>query len=436
MKHPMKVPSSLPWIVLAIFVAIAGGVASRYWPAHVNAEAPADGAAAPLPPVAVQAVAAELQTLRPSLDLVGTIVAIPERTASVSSQLGGWVQKLEVVEGQSVQAGAPLVTLDSRTAQTDLERAQAIAAEKQAVLARLKRGYLPQELEAAQQDRDKAKAAMEAAKGEVAVLEDLRARNEISAVQFETKQKLFTQAEAAFASASAHAKLIEQGTAIELIDEAQAFLDAAKVDVEHATLALKWCHIASPIAGIVVLLPARQGQFIDRAVPLATIMDLSEVFVHLRVPSADFAKVRIGTTVDIELSAAPGKKILGVISRIGGQADPLTGNLDMFATVKNGADLLLRPGLSCHAQVWLPEIPKAVVIPVAAVADNSGTAVATVIREGQAHEVEIELGTETHDLVQVLKGISPGDMVATAGGYGLPDGCPVKIVADLAAARP
>ena len=429
----MTFRKTFPWIALAVVAACGGIAAFWYWPRSEHAEVAAEGG--PRAPVSVQAVAAESQTLRPSLDLVGTIVAIPEKTASVSSQLPGWVEKLAAVEGQEVHAGDAIAFLDARTAHTDLERAKAIVAEKTAVLTRLKRGYLPQELEAARQDRDKSKAAMEAAQGELAALKELRARNEISAVQYETKQKLLTQAEAAYASASAHAKLIEQGTATELIDEAQAFLDAAKADLEHSQLALKWCKITSPIDGTVVLLPARQGQFFDRAIPLATIMDLSEVFVQLRVPSSEFSKVRSGTAVELELTAAPGRKIAGVVTRIGSQADPLTGNLDVFATVKNEADLLLRPGLSCHARVWLPEIHDAVVIPVSAVADRSGTAVVTVIRDGQAHEIDVVLGVETRDQVQVLKGISPGDMVATAGGYGLPDGCPVKFVTDLAAAR-
>lgn len=429
----MKYRKSLPWFVLLI-AAIGGGViAKNYWP-HGNS----DGVAAedrPLDPVSIQAVAAESQTLRPNLELVGTIIAIPENIASVSSQLGGWIEKLAVVEGQQVHAGDAIAFLDSHTAKTDLDRTRAIVAEKQAVLTRLKRGYLPQELEAARQDRDKTKAAMEAARGELNALKDLRARNEISVVQFETKQKLLAQAEAAYASASAHAMLIEAGTASELIDEAQAFLDAAKADMSHSQLALEWCEIKSPIDGVIAILPARRGQFFDRAIPLATIIDLSQVFVQLRIPSSEFAKVRAGTMVDIELTAEPGQKISGIVTRIGSQADPLTGNLDVFVTVKNATDVLLRPGLSCRAKVWLPEISNAIVIPVAAVADRSGTSVVTVIRDSHAHEIEVKLGSETHDYVQVLEGVSSGDLVATAGGYGLPDGCPVKIVGDLATNR-
>ncbi len=43
-------------------------------------------------------------------------------------------------------------------------------------------------------------------------------------------------------------------------------------------------------------------------------------------------------------------------------------------------------------------------------------------------------GPRTRDLIQIVKGLSNGDQVATAGGYGLPEGCPVRIVADLKSA--
>lgn len=66
----------------------------------------------------------------------------------------------------------------------------------------------------------------------------------------------------------------------------------------------------------------------------------------------------------------------------------------------------------------------------AVVADHSSTPVVTVIRAGQAYEVEVETGVETRQRIEIRKGLSPGDTVATSGGYGLPDGCPVQIIAE------
>ena len=74
------------------------------------------------------------------------IIAIPERTAVISPQLGGWVSKLDVVEGQSVRAGDVLVELDARSAQVAVQRAEALVAEKDAAVRRLKSGYLPTEI--------------------------------------------------------------------------------------------------------------------------------------------------------------------------------------------------------------------------------------------------------------------------------------------------
>lgn len=387
-----------------------------------------------LTPVRVQAAKVERVTLRPTLDLVGTIAAIPERTAVVSPQISGWVKKLHVVEGQSVRAGDPLVELDARSARMAMKRAHAVVAEKAAVISRLKRGYLPQEIAGARQDADKAAATVDGLRNELTALKELLDRREFSAVLYETKAKALKSAEAAQASAEERVKLLEAGTRPEMIDEAQGLLDAAKADLEQTQLNLQWCSISSPNDGVVVQLLARRGQFFDRAVPLATVMDLSDVFVQLRIPSRHFGKVRKGTLVEIQLTSLPGRILHGEVTRISGRADPLTGNVVVFASVKN-EDRVLRPGLSCQARLWLPAVADVLAVPLAAVADHSGTPVVTVIRDGKAHEVEVETGVETRELIEILKGLSPGDTVATAGGYGLPDGCPVQITAGPKAAK-
>jgi len=431
-------PLSHVVLVIALLAIAAGGA---YWVnAHVlnadrvDADIAAKSAEPAAAPVSVQAGTVERVTLRPALKLVGAVMAIPEKTAMVSPQLGGWVTELNAHEGQTIKAGEPLVHLDDRTAKTDIQRTSAVVAEKTAALKRLKRGYLPQELEVARQDRDKAKATANGLRSELAALEDLRKRGEISPVQYETKVKDLESADAALASADAHLKLKEEGTPPELLEEAQALLEAARAGEEHAKLTLQWCTIASPVSGVVTLLNAHQGQYFAQAVPLATVMDLSNVFVQIRIPSRDFGKVTIGTKVDIQLTSIPDRTFHGAITRISGEADPLTGNVNMFALVEN-KEGELRPGLACDVRVWLPEIRDALAVPVTAIGDHAGTSVVTMIQDGKAHETIVELGAETHQQVQVTRGLSAGDVVATAGGYGLPDGCPVRIVKDLAAAR-
>ena len=49
------------------------------------------------------------------------------------------------------------------------------------------------------------------------------------------------------------------------------------------------------------------------------------------------------------------------------------------------------------------------------------------IRDNKAYELPVKLGVITRDYVQVLDGLADGDIVATEGGYGLPEACPVEI---------
>ncbi len=188
---------------------------------------------------------------------------------------------------------------------------QGVVDEKTAAVKRLQRGYLPQEIAGARQDVDKAAATVEGLRNALNALKGLLDRREISAVLYETKAKAVKSAEAAQASAEERLKLLEAGTRPEMIDEAQGLLDAAKADLEQAQLNLQWCSIISPIDGVVVQLLARRGQFFDRAIPLATVMDLSKVFVQLRIPSRVFGKVRVDTPVDVELTSLPGRVFHG-----------------------------------------------------------------------------------------------------------------------------
>ena len=389
----------------------------------------------PTDPVPVQAVQVELTTLRPSVDLIGTLVVKPENSTVVSPQIAGWIQKVSVVEGVKVRQGDEVVLFDSRLAEVDVDKAEAAVAEKEAILARLKRGRLPQEIEMAQQELRKSEEQTDAVRQEIAAIEPLWQKKEISELQYQKVESSLRAAEAAQAFARANLELLQAGTPQEEILEAEARLALAKSELEAARLNSDLCRIASPISGTVTQVFARQGAFVERSAPLLNIDDLSSLFMQVRIPSIYMAKVQAGARVDVGLTTFPGQVLSGTVSRISGEADTATGDMDAFVELPNGDDLL-RPGLACRGRLLLPEMPDVLAIPVAAVADHAGTPVVTVVRNGKAHEVEVTLGTRTQDLVQVTAGLEEGDVVVTEGGYGLPDGCPVRVAPESAETSP
>jgi HlyD family secretion protein len=388
----------------------------------------------PKEPVPVRAVQAEVTTLRPSVDLVGALVALPECTTTVSPQVGGWVQKVLVVEGATVQAADELVLLDRRLAEVEVAKVTASVAEKEAVLAKLKRGYLPQELEMARQEVHKCQATMDSLRAELAALESLRQNKELSDIQYQKFASSLRAAEAGHAAAEAKLRLLQAGTPREEISEAESRVAIAEAELAAAKLNLELCRIVSLTAGTVTQLLARQGTFVERSTPLLTIVDLSRVFMQVRVPSVHMAQLHVGAEVDVHITSHPHGVFRGEVARISGQADPATGDVDAFVLVNNDNNLL-RPGLACRGRVWLPEQADVLTVPVAAVADHAGTPVVTVVRDNKAHEIEVKLGLQTRERVQVTEGLSAGDWVITEGGYGLPEDCPVQVATEPASAE-
>lgn len=374
----------------------------------------------------IKAVTVQLTTLHPTLDLVGTIVALPERTALLSSQIAGQIGQVCVVEGQSVGKGDPIVVLDARQVQAELAKAAATVEEARANVALLQKGPLPEEIEAARQDARNAAAGAEARRTKLKALEALRSKGEIADVQFDMARSAVTEAEATGQAAKERLKTLQMGTRPEVLAQAKARLRAAESDLALQELNVELSTIRTPIDGVVTQLAARLGASVDKSTPLATVADLTEVFARVRVPGNYMMQVREGANAMIKSDAAGTAEFTGIVARIAQEADSGSGNVSAYVRIQN-MERLLRPGLGCRAQLVLPEVPDAIAVPVSAVADRNGVAVVTLIRDGRAYGTEIEIGVRTSDLVQIATGVAPGDVVATDGGYGLPDGCPVAI---------
>lgn len=378
------------------------------------------------PAATVQAVTVAPTTMRPTLDLIGSIVAAPERTATLSSQIAGQIGKVCVVEGQPVKKGEPIVILDARQAEAELGKAKAAVEEARANLEMLEKGPLPAEIEAVRQEARNASATAEARRAKLKALEALHEKGEIADVQYQIARAGVAEAEAMGQAATQRLKTMEMGTRPEMVAQAKAKLAAAESELAAQQLNVDLCTIAAPFDGVVTQLPARLGAYIEKPTVLATVADLSSIFARVRVPANFMLQLQEGITAHVVCDAVGAAERAGVLARIGKEANPGSGDVDAMVQIDN-ADALLRPGLPCRVRLSLPEIADAIAVPVSAVADRNGVTVVTVIRDGKAYETPVETGVRTNDAVQITKGISSGDLVATEGGYGLPEACPVNV---------
>lgn len=392
-----------------------------------DAPAPEDSDSTATAPVPVRCATARVTTLRPSIELVGTLVNIPEQTAVLSVQVSGQIQSIHVVEGQAVRAGDELLRLDDRPAAAQHAKARAALNESQAMLMRLQHGARPEEIDAARQEVRRAETNLTFARAKLESGEKLRESGSISDLEYSQRRSAREAAEAEVAAAQAQLRLLVIGPRPEEIAEAAAKVAGAQADCDASELAWKLTHVAAPLDGVVTDLLARRGMYVSVGTTLLTISDARTLFARTRVPTAYLARVGVEGRVDVWAPAFPDAVFSGTVARIGRQADERTGDVDAFVSVAN-PDGQLRPGLACRVQIWLPEIRDALTVPVAAIADRDGTPVVTVVRQEKAHEVEVRLGGRTNELVQITEGLLAGDFVAVEGGYGLPDGSPCRIL--------
>jgi RND family efflux transporter MFP subunit len=166
------------------------------------------------------------ETLIAGISATGRIE--PRQEAALGFTLPGRVADILVAEGDLVQAGAPLIRLDSREAEAQIASARAALAQAEADLRQLQEGATPEEIAQAQAQVESARGALAQTAGSVtnadiaaarARVEEARAR--LSALQGAPNNDELTAARAALTEAQA------------ALDRQRSALATAKIDAER-----------------------------------------------------------------------------------------------------------------------------------------------------------------------------------------------------------
>ncbi len=324
---------------------------------------------APPAPVPVRAAKSETRTLPLTHDAVGIVRSL--RTVDIQSQVDGVIEEVHFRDGDTVNAGAPLVTLDKRPFVAGLALAEA-------------------ELKQAQVAADR------------------------SANEFERYKKLI------------EGGLISQETFLQYSAasaSAQAAVAAKEATVVTARLNLGYTSIKAPFAGRTSRLALREGSLVkanDATRPLLTINQTAPIAVEFSVTENILASVRSALAagevrVVARLQDGSERKTDGKLDYIDNTVDSTTGTIGLRAVFPND-DHALWPGLFVSVTVYLGELHNVTVVPAQAIMDGQRGALAFVIKEDKSIDIrEVTTGRRDTELVVITKGIAPGETVVTDG---------------------
>jgi cobalt-zinc-cadmium efflux system membrane fusion protein len=324
----------------------------------------------------ITTVAANAGTAATTLRLPGVVQPNAYREVAVTSLVSGRVTQVSAELGARVMAQEPLATI-----------------------------YSPELAEA--------QTAFIAARAEQVTHQQRQTRTQrLTAIGAATREELEMH-EAERARIDAEVEIARSKLTLLGIPEERTQRLAGPQDVV-TTLAVR-----SPLAGVVTKRSANVGLNIDPAMPLFTIVDLSNVWIIADLYERDFARVRVGSPATVTSGAYPGVTLRGRVSYIDPQVQSETRTAKLRIEVPNAGERL-RLGMFVDAQVGESEPRAGVLIPNAAlqaVGSDTVVYVADAQQEGRFMERKVEVTSSTDGQSLVVAGLQAGDRVVTDGAF-------------------
>jgi len=211
------------------------------------------------------------------------------------------------------------------------------------------------------------------------------------------------------------------------IDKLKAQVKTSKAALENAELMLARCTIKAPISGVIRRLDAKEGLLLGVSDPVAEILQVDRVKAVIGIPESDVALVKNIKEVTLTIQALDNKAVVGRHHFLA--SSPENGaRLYRLELAIDNADNLIMPGMFVRAQLVKRVINDAVAVPLFTVIKREDQKFVFVEQDGVAKKQPVELGIMENWLVQITKGLSPGDQVVVEGHRDIEDGCKLKTV--------
>ncbi len=309
-----------------------------------------------------------------TMNISGTIAGLPNRDVRVSSLVAGRVAQVVVAEGDRVEQGQVLGKIDDRPFRDQLQQAEAAV--------------------------ERARASLENAR----------------------------------LSAARNQNLFERGIAARKdLEDARMQLGVAEADLRQAEAAqalarlqLTRTEVRSPVSGVVVKRFVSGGEQVDgtAAQPLVEVADIREVELLANVPATSIRSLHAGQIIPVSTGD---RNLTGRVVAISPAVDPAT-NAGLVRIRIANPQGVLRLGMFLTAQAPLERHANALTVsPQAVYRDAQGQPQVYRVRGDVAEAVPVQVGIETPERTELMRGVSEGDTVILTGGYGLGSKTKVKV---------
>ena len=212
------------------------------------------------------------------------------------------------------------------------------------------------------------------------------------------------------------------------LEQAEAAARAARARIEATEFASRTAYIRAPSSGIILSRNIDAGQIVAAGMTALVLGETDKGFV-LRVPmtDSDAARINVGMPAKVMLSAVSNEPLDATVSEKDGRADDRTGTFEVnFALPPSDR---LRSGQLATVEVQVPrETTTTFAIPANAIFGvRTGEGLVFVVDDkNRVKQRNVQIGKLTDKSLEILQGLTAGEVIVTRGVEKLRDGDVIK----------
>jgi len=263
--------------------------------------------------------------------------------------------------------------------------------------------------------------------------------------QLAAARSTLAQAEAAAALARANLQRAERlapdgivsqqelQQAVNAAAAAEATLASAKSQAAGIAVRLGETRIDSPLDGVVVQRRLDPGALVGPTAGTGSILTVARIDiirVFIPVNERQVQLIRVGQQAHVELESAQGKSFSGEVVRVTPMLDPLTRTVDAEVQIANTSHEL-KPGMYGRGSIVAGIHKGSIVVPASAMQISNDRRYVFVLNNDRVRRVEVEVGVDGGDWLEVTSGLKPDAEIVTAGSDTLSDNALVKAVRNV-----
>lgn len=343
-------------------------------------------------------------------------VQAPHRV-EIGSVITARVEKVTVEEGAKVEAGQPLILLETAELNASLAQARAAEASAQARLAAVRELTQPQSADAVTQ----AEAQVAFAEQEYRRNRDLHAKGFVSIARLQDVERQLTVAKSQLETARTQAKA--QGARGVQAREAATRLQEAVAARELAESKLAQATIRASVRGTVLTRSVEPGDIVSAGKQLLTLDSAEETRLTAQIDEKNLPYLRIGQEAIASAEAFAGERFKATLYYVSPAVDVRRGSVEARFRVPQ-PPAHLRADMTVSIDIGVARKARALTVPAEAVREAAGARSVQVVRGGRVASAKVETGVRTAARAEIVSGLAEGDVVLLARG--IADGARVR----------